>query len=484
VPIDVKTPESVGWWMLRLSKQLNDPVRVRRLELLDSWYRGEPPLPEGATAWRPAFRAFQRQCRTNLSELVVEACRERMTPRGIRTSSDGDATGDAEAWRIWRRANMSLVEPEAHRLMLRFGEGFVLTNPPDEDTGVPVVTAEDPRSVVSEQDPLRPWRTVAGLKVLRDTIAGEDVAYLYRRGRVDVAFRQVARKPSDTVGRFSDSWTLDPDRSHDLPAGMEPLVRFENHEGQAEFEKHMDLLARINSEILRRMVITQLQAFRQRGMKGLPMRDDQGNQIDYTGMFEADPGSLWAIPPDVEVWESGQVDISPILAAIRDDLRQAAAVMRTTVHTLDPGGENQSAEGAALSREGLVFKVKDRITLATPRWSQVMRNNFLWMADRAEDPETRTAALERADLNGIDVIWEKPERESLSERASAASQAAAAGVPWRTRMIEIMGYSPDQVDRMESERDDDLLFAARLAAVKASAELPSQPEPASGTPES
>src|SRR5688572_25116251 len=182
MPIDVKTPESVGWWMLRLSKQLHDPKRVARLELLDKWYRGEPPLPEGAHAWTRSFAAFQRQCRTNLAELVVEACRDRMTPKGIRTSSDGDATGDTEAWRIWRRANMSLVEPEAHRLMLRFGEGFLLVSPPDEETAVPIVTAEDPRYVVAEPDPLRWWRLRAGLKVYRDPIAGLDLAYLYRPG--------------------------------------------------------------------------------------------------------------------------------------------------------------------------------------------------------------------------------------------------------------------------------------------------------------
>jgi hypothetical protein len=479
--IDVKTPDSPGWWIARLSRALYDPKRQRRLDLLDDWYRGNPPLPDGAHAWKPAFKAFQCQSRTNFAELVVEAARERMTPKGIRTSSDGDATGDAEAWRIWRRANMGLVEPEAHRLMLRFGEGFLLVSKPDAETGVPVVTAEDPRYVVAEQDPLRPWRIVAGLKVYRDPAAGLDLAYLYRPGRVDVATRQISRQNADNrPTRFSETWAWDEKLSGDLPAGLMPLVRLPNHEGEAEFEKHIDLLARINAEILRVMVITQLQAFKQRGMKGLPAKNDKGEKIDWTGMFEADPGTLWAIPPDVEVWESGETNISPLLSAIRDYIRQLAAVTRTTVHTLDPGGENQSAEGAALSREGLVFKVKDRIALATPAWSQVMRACFLWMADLADDAgdaEAKAEAEARADLNGIDVIWEKPDRESLTERASAAAQASAAGVPWETTMTEVMGFSPEQVLRMQSQRDDDLLFAARLAMTKAAAN-PVQRQPA------
>ncbi|MBT0771821.1 hypothetical protein KIH74_22965 [Kineosporia sp. J2-2] len=482
MPIDVKEPLSAGWWMARLSRKLYDTRRLNRLERLDARWRGEPPLPQGAGAWKPAFSAFQRQSRLNLASLLVESCRNRMTPRGVRTSADGDATGDAEAWRIWTRAYMSLVEPEVHRLMLRFGESFALTSPVDPDTGVPVVTAEDPRSVVSEQDPLQPWKTVAGLKVYRDHIAGEDVALLYRPGRLDAAVQPFKRgegiAEAADPGRFSDRWEWSVSRSRSLPPGLMPLVRFENHEGVAEFERHTDLLDRINAEILRQMVITQLQAFRQRGMQGLPVADDAGEPIDWTGMFDADPGSLWAIPPDVTVWESQTVDITPILTAIRDSLRQLAAVTATTVHTLDPGGENQSAEGAANAKEAQTFKIQDRITLANPRWSQVMRNCFLWMAEDAGDEEIRQAALDRADLNGISLIWDKPDKPSLSERASAAAQAAAAGVPWRTIMIEIMDFSPDQVDRMEVERDDDLLFAQRLASVKAATTSPQQPEPA------
>lgn len=489
MPIDIKTPPpsglaqetGAGWWMHRLARKLYDAKRAKRLDDLDARWRGEPPLPEGASSWRPAFRAFQKQSRLNLAALLVESCRNRMTPRGVRTSADGDTTGDSEAWRIWQRAYMPLVEPEVHRLMLRFGESFALTSPVDPDTKVPVVTAEDPRYVVSEQDPLQPWRTVAGLKIYRDSISGEDVALLYRPGRLDVAVRPFDRPDllveDPRPSRFSADWEWSAERSKILPPGMMPLVRFENHEGVAEFERHVDLLDRINAEILRLMVITQLQAFRQRGMQGLPMKGDDGKDIDWTGMFEADPGSLWAIPPDVEVWESQTVDITPILVGVRDALRQLAAVTATTMTTLDPSGENQSAEGAANSKEGQTFKVLDRITLATPRWSTVMRNNFLWMAEAAADEAAREEALRRADLDGISLIWDKPDKPSLSERASAATQAAAAGVPWRTIMIEIMDFSPDQVDRMEIEREDDAIFDARVAQMKAASVARQQPSP-------
>lgn len=464
--IDVKSPGSVGWWMLRLSRALTDPVRQRRLEALDAWFRGDPPLAS-SRKMPGTSRDFLCWSRTNFCELIAEAPRHRLSPLGIRTSSDGDATGDAEAWRVWRRANLPIVSDEVHRLFFRFGESYALTSPPAEGSRIPIVTAEDPRFVIGESDPLQPWRTVAGLKVFRDPIEGKDFAYLYRPGRVDVAFRDAARRTGTPT--FSAEWSIDEDLSRDLPAGLMPLVRFLNRDGVGEFERHLDLLQRINHEVLWRMTIAAVQAFRQRGFKGLPDVDPKtGQQIDYNEIFSADPGALWLMPEGVDIWESGQVDLTPILASVREDLKMLSAVTATPMQMLDPGGENQSAEGAASAKEALVFKVRDRIKLVTPAWSSVMQACFQWIADVSEGDE-RKAAEQRADLDGIDVIWAPAEAQSLSEKASAAAQARAAGVPWRTIMIDVMSYPPEQVDRMESEREDDLLFSQRLAQMKAAA---------------
>lgn len=488
MPIDVTVAESPGWWMLRLTQQLHDPKRQRRLEILDAWYRGEPPLPEGAKGWAGTYRHFQRQACSNFAELIPESARARMAVIGIRTSDDSDATGDAEAWRIWRRAQMPIVSDEVHNLFLRFGESYALVDEPEEGSDVPVVTAEDPRLVIGEVDIRKPWRIVAGLKVFRDPIAGRDYAYLYRPGRVDVAYREAARRKGSP--KFDGvSWELSPVRSEEfpdglsseLPDGLMPLVRFQNRDCVGEFERHTALLERINRTILERMTIATLQAFKQRGIKGMPNADKAGKPIDYTGVFEANPGSLWLMPETAEVWESGAVDLSPILASIQADVKHLAAVTQTPMHTLDPGGENQSAEGAALAREGLVFKVKDRIQRVSPAWSSVMQICFQWIADVTEGEE-KAAAVERANLDGIDVIWASPELQSLTERASAAAQAAAAGVTWRTIQIEVMGFPPAQVDRMTTEREDEMFFQARLAGVQAAAAAPVE-KPAPDAPE-
>lgn len=465
MPIDVKTPQSAGWWLERLSQKLTDKKRQARLELLNDWFVGDPPLPVGAENSREAYQAFQRSARSNFAELVVEALRERMTPVGIRTSADGDETGDAEAWRIWQRAGLEVEAAEVHRTALSLGDAYVIVGPVDPDSGVPVITAEDPRQVVTEHDPLQQRRVVAALKMFYDDLAERELAYLYLPGRVYVA-EHLGKRGTVVVTRFNGrSWSWDEDKGgadgQELPDGMMPVIRFRNSRGVGEFEPHLDLLARINTGILNRMTIAVMQAFRQRAAKNLPETDSAGNVIDYSEIFAADPGALWQLPEGVEMWESQQTDLTPILSAVKDDVQHLAAVTRTPMHMLMPAGDNQSAEGASLQREGLTFKADDRIARFTPGWSQVMATAFRWMNDK-----------ERADLNALNVLWKPPERLSLAERADASVKAKADDVPWRTRMTKIWGFSPDEVDRMAAERASDAVLARLTAPPAPPADAP------------
>ena len=66
---------------------------------------------------------------------------------------------------------------------------------------------------------------------------------------------------------------------------------------------------------------------------------------------------------------------------------------------------------------------------------------------------------DRASVSDMEVLWAPPERFSLTERASAATQAAAAGVPWGTIMSDFLQFSPQQVARMAAERAVDALLA-------------------------
>jgi hypothetical protein len=115
-----------------------------------------------------------------------------------------------------------------------------------------------------------------------------------------------------------------------------------------------------------------------------------------------------------------------------------------------------------MAKEGLIFKTGDRIKRASFGWNSVMSLAFRFAGD-----------AERADILDLETLWRPPERLTLSERADAASKAQN-DYPWRSRMSEIWGETPESIARMESERVSDALQAAALApaAENTQAEVP------------
>lgn len=461
--IDVSRRESAGWWMQREFKRLADRKRQRRLQMLYDWRRGDAPLPDGLEAARSSFQAFMRMSRTNFADLIVSSVSERMIPVGFRTAEDGDETGDAEAASLWVRTGLDVRSSDLHDMMLCQSEAFVIVGEVDEELGAPVITAEDPRWMVGEPDPSVPWRLRAALKVKHDDVDEVDRAYLYLPGKVFVATRPNKRGPDPSLAFEPRAWTWDTSRGGDegqtLRHNRMPVVRFENKDGQGEFEPHLDALIRINNMILQRMVITTLQAYKQRAIKGLPNvypvgHEKAGQEIDYTAVFSMDPAALWQLPATAEIWESGTTDITPILSAIKDDVGHLSEAAKTPMRTLTQAGANQSAEGANVAREGLVFKVGDRIIRTSHPWAWVMSLAF----EQLGDPK-------RANLAKLEAQWRSPQRLSLAERADAASKSL--DIPWRSRMIYIWEFPPAVVDRMASERMEEQLLAAQVAAAQA-----------------
>lgn len=466
---DVDVQGSPGWWLKRLFWQLGNRDRQNRIARLRNYRRGNATLPEGAENAREAFTAFQRKARANWAGLVVSAMTDRMTITGFQTSQDDDVTGDAEVGKLWRRARLDVQSADVHDDLFTYGEAYVIVGALDEELGAPIITREDPRFCYGEPDPEVPWRLQAALKILHDDAQAEDRAYLYLPGRLTrsgrtelwVARRRSAAKDilnrplnmAPNIGFSPASWDWYPERSTVLPHARMPVVRMENKDAVGEFESAIDVIDRINHQILQRMVITTMQAFRQRAVSGLPLRDDgTGEEIDYSEVFTLDPAAIWQLPDTAKMWESGVVDLTPILSAVKDDIRELGATTATPLHMVQPEGANQSAEGATLVREALVFKVKDRIARAGYPWSQVMQLALI-----------HAGMGERADLAALEPLWASAEHLSLAEKADAASKAQN-DIPRRSRLVHIWGFPGPVADRMMSEWADDALFQAQLLA--------------------
>lgn len=478
MPIDTATPRSPGWWLQVLGRKLHDRrhgtrwspmARHRRdirpgIDLLDDYLRGDPPLPNVAEGWADAMRPFIRQSRMNYAELIVEAPRDRMIPLGWATAIDNDENGDQVAARIAAANEMELRTADTFLWMLGLGDGYMMVGAPRAN-GIPVISAEDPREVITANDPAT-GESIAALKVFRDEWTGDEFAYVYLPGEV-----WVARKPFgllDGPGFFGQAWEWDAQLSGTWPRGfadLVPVVRFRNRAGRGEFETHLDVLDRINDEIFSRVAISKYQAFRQRGIKGLEPTDPQGVEIDYSEIFTADPGAFWQLPESVEIWESSPVDLGPIRLAVKDDVEGLCAVTRTPLFYVTPDAAAGSAEGASTQREGLVYRTEDRRRRAAAALARVMSLAFLMMGE-----------TDRADVLSIRTLWQPAERYSLTARASAAAQLNGI-LPWRQNMRDTLQYRPEELAGLERERDADLADKALEAELLAGANTAQNPGP-------
>lgn len=429
-----------------------------RLETLYRYASGNAPLPEGAEGCSAAYRKFQEKARTNFAQLAVSAVRERMMIGGFRTGAEDDENGDIEARRLWRTNDLAVKAADAHDWMLTYGRAYAIVGPISAFTGAPVVTVEHPMQMMVQTDPLDRRRVLLAVKIYRDDFEGLDYAYFYEPNQIvryakpsnsDALINATNRKEEQALITTA-GWELIDVQPN--PLGVVPVVQFENLNGLGEFEPHLDILDRINHTVLQRLVITTTQAFKQRAIKGeMPEFDEAGNAIDYNGLFQPGPGALWMLPSDAEIWESGQTDLQGILMSAKHDIQDFAAVTRTPLHYLTPGGESQSAEGAALSREGLVFKTEDRINRVASSWATVMSLMFRYVGDEL-----------RAALVDLEPIWESPERYSLAERADAVAKFQTV-MPFRALMQHVGQFSPSEIDEMEAERVEAALVFGAMA---------------------
>jgi len=436
-------PTTPTEWLPVLTKRLE--ARRARIDLLRSYVDGNPPLPEMGNNTRAAWDAFQKKACTNYGGLAVEALANRITPNGITIGDDADDTVII-ARRIWRDNHLDIVIGEAIRDYLTCSVGYLVIG---TDPAGPVVTSQPPEQFYAATDPLRRWRTRAAVKVWTDIDDGMDYAYVWTAGEGQRFARET--KPSSFA---KDEWKAS--APADTFDGPPPVIVMERIGGLGFFEAHTDVIDRINAGKLNRLVITAMQAFRQRALTAkdgaaLPDVDPDGNTIDYTKVFEPAPGALWELPEGIEVWESAAADIRPLLDGEKTDLRDFAAALQLPIATLIPSGENQSAEGAANAKEGLYFQASNEITRI-----KVGLESMLVTA-------LRVAGAELSPDQTVAVGFRPPDRTSMSERYAAAAAAKAAGQSQKSILRDILGMSPDQIAQEEADRADEQLSAAVFA---------------------
>lgn len=463
--IDIDTIGSPGWYLKRLSKKLQD--RYKTVDAAFERFENRSPVPQVMQDAPDAARRFFQASRTAFAEMVVKAIKYPLRVQGILTDADASTgdLGDVEAERMFKRSGMAVEVDDVHRITLVSGNGYAIVDLNDDK---PTYTSEDPRQVVTLHDPIVQSKVIAAGKFFFHDEDSLTYAYLWLPGRVWRAVYPAGRARPKRTPRFSSAWDWDeafggeegwsyPD---DLSDYM-PVLRYRNEEGVGEFIRHEGLLDRLDHMVLQGMTIATLQAFKQRAIKvpedDMPAEDEDGREIDYNDTLSADPGALWKLPETAEIWESGNVDLTPVWTGMEKFTQQLSAVTFTPLAMFSPEGQNQSAAGSAFAREGRTFKIEDRQDRFGATHAEALAKLFRLSGD-----------TQRSEAESIEVVWRPAERYSLAEKADALPKFKAGEVPWRSRMIQVGQYTPRQVQRMESERlTDAVLFPADTTATAA-----------------
>jgi len=449
------------WWVDRLVRRILS--RQQRYDRLEDYFLGDHPLPNIDQRSVHAFRSMQEMSRTNYSELVTMAPVERMQIIGFRFGETD--TADSEASRFWQANEMDGQSVLLHLLCSVFGDAYALVAPQDpvEDLGVPAITVEDPRYCAVEMDPSRPGRVMAALKIWEDQIIGKVLAVLYLPDRIvyyagpDVAdivdldvVTLTGRLLSNPASAFREAGRAT------NTIGVVPMVRFMwrptlGDSSYGESESVLDIQDRINTEICNRLVISRAQAYKQRLITGIKLPDTKaGKKPPF------DPGAdmLWAVQdPNAKIFEFKEADISQLLAAVRDDVGDMAAVTKTPPHYLLGEVVNVSGDALKAAETGLVSKVRQRMRTIGPSWEKVIRLCFRYTANPKSTEQV------------ANVLWADPESKSRAELADAMAKEIGAGVPLQLAMGRA-GFSPEEIAFAVVEKRK---LEARAAALQAMA---------------
>jgi hypothetical protein len=508
------------WWFKRLftafhqREKRRDGITRSRVDWCDhlwNWYLGTPEVPQHAESWQAQVTIdVLNMGRANFAKLAVDSKLNRLKLEAFRPieqpgdEEDPNDVDETPAQRSSRRimARYKAVFDEALLYASVMGAGYIWVGQPDPKTGLPTVTAEDPRECITINDPVDRDRTIAALKMYRDEVTGYDYAivaigepYTPTPEEAGVPDPQpvgervrVARRKSSgasmTQKFMHDAWDWYDEGSKELPIKGRGVMVHRVHapQGLGDFEPHLDLLARINNMIVDRLWISKFQVFRQRVLldKGDPNEVDdippgEGNDVEQLGdgerearkddeedILQADPGAVWRLPKGYEIWESTPTDLTPALLAVRDDIKEFAGVTFTPLYVFTPDAVQGSAEGAGLAREGQVYKAE--------AWQTATSRAFL---NAASD----MLAVAGTPVEDLELKWMPAERHSLIQKAQAAQFAQAAGVPWEGRMEDFLQAPPETISRYKTMRRADMLVNGGVAETPAPLPAPT-PTPA------
>jgi len=377
----------------------------------------------------------------NWPRLVVSALEERLDVDGFRLTRDEPA--DRELWRVWQANSLDEGSQQAHLDALVYGRAYVVVWA-SPDPATPRITVESARQMTVERDPMT-GQITAALKRWTDDGFGHAVVY----GPEEITrWRTESRvvEGSDTfevpAGGYTRVETIE------NPLGQVPVVALVNRPrllspmGESELSDIIPLTDAAGKIMTDLLVTSEYAAAPRRWITGMDVGGEAQAERTATEVqqkwTDAPASKLWiAADPQTTFGQFPESTLEGFVAAIDTLTQQAAAVSGLPpayfgIH----GTEVASADAIRSSEATLVSKARRRQRAFGGAWEDAMR-----LAVLVRD------GVQRPGMESLEVIWRDPETRTVAQAADAAVKKLSVGVS-REQVLEDLGYSPVQIERM------------------------------------
>src|SRR5690606_17481142 len=319
----------------------------------------------------------------------------------------------------------------------------------------PRAQIEDPRTTITERDPINRHKRAAGLRLWLDDWTGKVRADVWLP---DGCYRYIAKadqlhrsslwpqpwqpaypiddvdvRRTDLLLRESDpadlvQWTrqwveLDvlPNPTREIP--IVPIVNYptvlKQPDGESELDDVYLTQDRINEMLFNRALAAWTTAYRQKWATGLEIPvDEDGNPVQP---FEPAIDRLWVSEDErTRFGEFGATDLKPFIEAVEEDVQHIAVQTRTPRHYFVQQGQAPSGDAIKSAEAGLVAKVFEKQAYLGRGFAEAMRLAKV-MAGEPAPP--------------LEVVWADPEFRTMGELTDAVIKQHQAGlIPQRVAL--------------------------------------------------
>ena len=432
-------------WLDLLERRLHE--RWSRWSVYDSYYEGDHRFSQWLANVQRAFTGtvlgnLLSGLTDNYMPLVVDAAAERLRVQGFRFGDDADN----EAWDIWQRNGLDAQANMVHTEAIKLGEAYWMVQP---NNGDPIITSEHPSQVIVAHAPGNRRIRLAALKKWKDD-DGLTYANVYLPNAV-----YKYRSKEEPTQRDRLNWVQIEAGPNTL--GVVPVVPMPNNPsmlrgGKSDLGAGATSLQDLIEKTVADLVIgSEYHGLPQRVLLGVEApRDENGRVIPFE---TAAKSRLWYFNNEnAKAHEFSQADLEALRKSVDGFIGDLAAQTRIPIYYFRPQAiSNISAEALIGLDAGLVSKTDDKKDPFGEGHEETMRLAF--KAINPEDP--------RAQATDAETIWADTESRSQAQVTDAVSKEVAMGLPFESA-LERLGYSPQNIDRIMSQREAEALLASTL----------------------